>query len=68
MTDEEKKTDVPGLYKVSEGVIINKDNEGLLAYKKNKQRLMMVDKLYNEMNTLKSDMQEIKELLKGLAK
>lgn len=68
MQDEEKKTEVPGIYKVSEGILINKDNEGLKAYKLNKQRLKSIDTLQEDMKSMKSDMKEIKELLKGLVK
>lgn len=65
---EEKKTEVPGIYKSSEGVLINKDNEALMAYKRRKQRDRELNELRDDVTSLKSDMQEIKELLRGLVK
>ena len=65
---EGEKTEVPGIYKVREGILINKDKEGLLAYKKQKERLKSIDTLQNDMKDLKSEMQEIKEILKGLVR
>jgi|694.fasta_scaffold00075_76 hypothetical protein len=68
MTNKEQKTEVPGLYKVSEGILINRDTDALNAYKRNKQRMMAVDTLQQDMKTVKEDINEIKELLKGLVK
>lgn len=64
----EQKTDVPGIYKVSEGILINKDNEALLAYKRRKNRDRKVDTLEDELSSIKQEMSEIKQLLKGLVK
>jgi len=64
----EKKTEVPGIYKVSEGVLINKDNDALKAYKLRKEKDRKMAKLENEITVIKNDMQEIKELLRGLVK
>jgi hydroxyethylthiazole kinase-like sugar kinase family protein len=68
LTMAEKKTEVPGIYKVSEGVLINKDNEALKAYKLRKEKDRKMAKLENEITVIKNDMQEIKELLRGLVK
>ena len=65
---DEQKTEVPGLYKVSEGILINKDKEALKAYKLQKHRMRSVDNLEKEIESVKSDLKEIKELLKGLVK
>lgn len=62
------KTEIPGIVKVREGVLINTDNKALAAYKNKKKRETMVDDMHNEMQTLKDDIAEIKELLKGLAR
>lgn len=62
------KTDVPGIYKVREGILINTDNQALAAYKNKKNREKRIDQMYEDINDLKSDLQEIKDLLKGLAK
>ena len=61
------KTEVPGIYKVREGVLINTDNQALNAYKNKKKRDLMIDDMNDDIQTLKTDLQEIKELLKGLA-
>ena len=63
-----QRTEVPGIYKKSEGVLINKDDTGLLVYKKQKIKNKRVDQLETELSSLKSDMEEIKNLLKGLVK
>lgn len=62
------KTDVPGIYKSSEGFLINKDNNALKAYKNRKKKEQTVLVLEKEVTELKSDIKEIKELLKGLIK
>ena len=64
----EKKTQVPGIYKVTEGVLINKDNDALKAYKARKEKERKVSSMIEDMDNLKRDMQEIKELLRGLVK
>jgi hypothetical protein len=64
----DKKTEVEGFYKAPNGALINKDNEALRAYKIKKQREGKLDMLESEISGLKSDMQEIKELLRGLVK
>lgn len=62
------KTEVPGIYKVREGILINTDNGALAAYKNKKKREKTLDLMQEEMQTLKDDLQEIKDLLKGLAR
>lgn len=64
----EQKTEVAGVYKVSEGVLINKDNAGLKAYKAQKQRMKKIDNIEAEISSLRQDMDEIKTLLRGLVK
>jgi hypothetical protein len=64
----EQKTEVPGIYKVGEGVLINKDNEALRAYKMKKEKDRKVLKLEEDICLLKNDISEIKNLLKGLVK
>lgn len=64
----EQKTDVPGLYKVSEGVIINKDNTALQIYKNKKAKERRIDEIQNDVLSLKDDIAEIKQLLRGLSK
>lgn len=51
-----EKTSIPGVYKDGEGVLINKDAEGLKAYRLRKQKNKQIDKL-------QSDVDEIKKML-----
>jgi hypothetical protein len=62
------KTDVPGIYKSSEGVLINKDNEALNAYKKRKEKERKIEALEQNVSEMKNDLEEIKNLLRGLSK
>lgn len=62
------KTRVPGMYKVKEGIVINKDNEALKQYKKRKRNMRKVEKMEEEMTEIKSSLDEIKDMLKGLVK
>ena len=62
------KTDVPGIYKDGEGVLINKDNEALRAYRFQKQQRQKYNNIEEEVKTIKNELTEIKELLRGLIK
>lgn len=62
------KTEVPGIYKVREGVLINTDKDSLTAYKNRKRREQRIDEMQDDIQSLKDDLQEIKDLLRGLAK
>ena len=62
------KTDVPGISKERDGVLINIDNSALNAYKKSKIQSQKIIELECNMDQLKTDMLEIKELLRGLLK
>jgi hypothetical protein len=62
------KTDFPGMYRTPEGFLINKDNAALAAYKARRIKDKELDKLKDDVASLKDDMQEIKELLRGLVK
>lgn len=65
----QQKTDVRGIYKdTTNGALINKDNKALEAYKLRKQKELKIDQIEKELVGLKGDMQEIKELLRGLVK
>jgi hypothetical protein len=64
----ERKTEVSGIYKVSEGVLINKDNNSLKAYKMRKLKDRRVENIEEELSGLRQDMEEIKALLRGLVK
>lgn len=66
------KTEVPGIYKESEGILINKDNEALSKYKMKRDMLRQKDarinKMEDEISSLTESMQEIKSLLRKLTK
>jgi len=65
----QQKTDVNGIYKdTTNGALINKDNKALQAYRIRKQKEMKIEQIEKELVGLKGDMQEIKELLRGLVK
>lgn len=66
-----KKTEVPGIYKVCDGILINKDNEALSAYKRRKNREKNINDIGNikeELSNLRTDIAEIKDLLRSLVK
>jgi hypothetical protein len=63
-----EKTEVKGIYKTREGVFINTDNSGLVAYKKRKEQQEKIKNLERDVVDMKSDLKEIKELLRGLVK
>jgi len=64
----EAKTEIQGIYKASEGVLINKDNAGLQNYKLRKAKENKINEFEKKIEDLQSDMSEIKILLKGLVK
>lgn len=62
------KTDVPGIYKERDGILINKDNEGLRAYKQKKIQSKKMQIFEEDLEKLKNDISEIKDMLRGLVK
>lgn len=62
------KSDVHGYYKTPSGAVVAKDNESLNAYKMKKAKNIQLNTMKDDIDQLKNDMQEIKELLKGLVK
>lgn len=68
-----KKTEIPGIYKVAEGILVNKDTEALEKYKKRRESKRRVERQINileekvsKIDKLETDLQEIKSLLKKL--
>lgn len=57
------KTDVQGIYRTEQGYLINKDNEALQNYKANKVRMRQMNSVASDVEKLKHEMAEIKELL-----
>ena len=66
------KTEVPGIYKANDGVLINKDNEALQNYKKRRNGVRAkenkINTLEEKVDSLSNDIEEIKNLLKKLVK
>lgn len=62
------KTDVPGIYRSPEGFLINKDNNALAAYKAKRSREEELTRMKEEVSSLKTDITEIKEMLKKVLK
>lgn len=62
------KTEKPGIYKERDGILINKDEEGLHAYKKQKMQALKIKAFEEDLINLKEDISEIKTLLKALVK
>jgi len=68
-----KKTEIPGIYKVSEGILVNRDNEALQKYKNRRDAMRRTERQINtleekvsKIDKLESDLEEIKSLLKKL--
>jgi hypothetical protein len=57
------KTDANGYFKAPSGAVISKDNESLLAYKKQKSEKLRLNRLEEEVTAMKNDIAEIKALL-----
>lgn len=60
------KTNIPGLYRSEQGYLINKDNDGLAAYKKQKANVRRMNDLDDKVENLAKDLEEIKSLLRNL--
>lgn len=65
-----KKTEVQGIYKVSEGILINRDDDALTNYKKRRETIYAknnkMNNLENKVEVLAQNLEEIKTLLKKL--
>lgn len=66
------KTEYPGMYKVSEGIVVNKDNDALKLYKKKKSRdyanQIEMKNMKKTIEQTQKDIAEIKNLLRSLVK
>jgi hypothetical protein len=62
------KTNIPGLYRSEQGYLINKDNDGLAAYKKQKAAARKMAEIETELKSIKNDVTEIKQLIRELVK
>lgn len=57
------KTEYNGMHKIQEGVVLQKDAEALALYKKNKMKARIFDNYVSDIETIKNDLAQIKELL-----
>ena len=64
----EKKTEVPGIYKAGEGVLINKDMEALQAYRNRKMRERKLERIDEELKIIKEDISEIRNFIRSIQK
>lgn len=62
----EKETERSGFFKIEEGVILNKDSAALQKYKLQKQKFRELNNLKEDVDFLKQETTEIKDLLKQL--
>lgn len=68
LPQSDTKTDVYGYYKTPTGAVISKDHESLSAYKQKKAKSIQLNTMKEDIDQLKNDISEIKEMLKGLVK
>ena len=57
------RTERSGIYKVGKGTLINRDMDALKAYKTRKMKMNEIGVIKDELNQLKNDILEIKQLL-----
>lgn len=62
------KTDIPGIYKVEEGILINRDMNALQQYKKRKRLTRNNLNIEEKVKNLESQLEEMKTLLQKLVK
>lgn len=58
------KTERPGIYRGENGLLVNKDLSALASYKARKQQSKKINEVESDIKDLKTDMAEIKELIK----
>lgn len=62
------KTEIPGIYKIEEGVLVNKDMDGLQAYRNRKMRERKLIRIEEDLKIVKKDVEEIKAFMRGFGK
>ena len=60
------------MYKKSEGIVVNRDDDSLQQYRMRREKMRakenQINTLEEKVNALSQDMEEIKSLLRNLAK
>ena len=64
----DQKTEIPGIYKAGEGILINKDNTALEKYRLRRAKESRINLYEERLDNMESSINEIKELLRGLVK
>jgi len=64
----DQKTEIPGIYKAGEGILINKDNTALEKYRLRRAKETKINLYEERLDNMESSINEIKELLRGLVK
>lgn len=59
----ELPTETPGIFRDSNGALINKDNASLVSYKKKKENNKKINKLEYDMANIQNDISQIKNML-----
>lgn len=57
------KTDRQGIYRTHEGLLVNKDMDGLKAYRAKKHNAKKIYEIEADVAEIKTDLAEIKEML-----
>jgi hypothetical protein len=65
---ESGKTEVQGFYKIKEGYLVNTDQGALKEYKSKKMKDIKLNTIESDVSSMKNDIEEIKNLLRGLVK
>lgn len=65
--DIELPTERAGIFKVGEGVLINKDAQSLNSYKMRKRKMQEIDTIKCKIDELSNDMKYIKEMLSKIS-
>ena len=67
-----QKTEIKGVYKVQEGILVNKDNESLMNYKARRQAQIekenKINTLEKKVDALSDSITNVENLLKKLLK
>jgi len=64
----DQKTEIPGIYKAGDGILINKDNTALEKYRLRRAKESRINLYEERLDNMESSINEIKELLRGLVK
>lgn len=61
------KTEIEGIVRdTTNGALLNRDNDGLTAYKKIKQKNAELEETKRKVNTLENDVADIKSMMRKL--